>query len=74
MHIEKINKKINNYINNIYQVLGLKLASKFSPEFREVGLTDNDVNEILDIIKSGEIGKIVDVDTEKGEKVEIVIE
>lgn len=54
--------------------IGVKLASKFSPEINEIGLTDNDMEEIFDIIKSGEVGKIVDIDTEKGEKVEIVIE
>lgn len=54
--------------------IGVKLASKFSPEIKEAGLTDKDMEEIFKIIKSGEVGKIVDIDTEKGEKVEIVIE
>lgn len=54
--------------------IGVKLASKFSPEIKESGLTDNDLEEIFKIIKNGEMGTIVDIDTEKGEKVEIVVE
>lgn len=54
--------------------LGVKLASKFSPEFKEAGLTEDDMAEIFDAIKNGEIDKIIDVDSGNGEKVEIVIE
>lgn len=54
--------------------VGVKLASKFSPEFKEAGLTENDMEEIFAAIKNGESGKIIDVDSEDGTKVEIVIE
>lgn len=54
--------------------LGVKLAGKFSPEFKEAGLTENDMEEIFAAIKNGETGKIIDVDSEDGTKVEIVIE
>ena len=70
----KVNIKLPISLISIGANVGIKLATKFSPEFKEVGFTDNDMNEILDIIKSGEVGKIIEVDTEKGEKVEIVIE
>jgi DUF4097 and DUF4098 domain-containing protein YvlB len=54
--------------------LGVKLAGKFSPEFKEAGLSEKDMSEIFDAIKDGATGKIVDVDSKNGEKVEIVIE
>lgn len=54
--------------------IGVKLASKFSPEFKEAGLTEDDMEEIFAAIKSGETGKIVEVDSEDGTKVEVVIE
>lgn len=54
--------------------IGVKLAGKFSPEFKEAGLTENDMEEIFAAIKNGETGKIVDVDSEDGTKVEVVIE
>ncbi len=54
--------------------LGVKLAGKFSPEFKEAGLSEKDMNEIFDAIKNGATGKIVDVDSKNGERVEIVIE
>lgn len=54
--------------------LGVKLASKFSPEIKEAGLSEDDMTEIFDAIKNGETGRIVDIDSAKGDKVEIVIE
>ena len=54
--------------------IGVKLAGKFSPEFKETGLTESDMEEIFTAIKNGETGKIVEVDSEDGTKVEIVIE
>lgn len=54
--------------------IGVKLAGKFSPEFKEAGLTEEDMEEIFAAIKNGEIGKIVEVDSEDGTKVEVIIE
>lgn len=54
--------------------LGVKFASKFSPEFKEIGLTEDHIAEIFDAIKNEETGKIIDVDSGSGEKVEILIE
>lgn len=54
--------------------LGVRLASKFSPEIKEAGLSEDDMTEIFDAIKNGETGRIVDIDSAKGDKVEIVIE
>lgn len=54
--------------------VGLKIANKFSPDLKESGLDENDLNEIYASIKSGTCGKIVDIESDNGEKVEIVIE
>lgn len=54
--------------------IGVKLAEKFSPEFQESGLSQNDLDEILDAIKGGAVGKVVDIETDKGEKVEVIVE
>lgn len=54
--------------------IGVKLAGKFSPEFKEAGLTESDMEEIFAAIKNGETGKIVEVDSEDGTKVEVIIE
>ena len=54
--------------------IGVKLASKFSPEFEASGLSENDMNEIFNAIRNNESGKIIDVESDDGQKVEIVIE
>lgn len=52
---------------------GIKLAEKFSPEFRASGLSKSDIDDILVAVKSGERGKIIDVEKDSGERVEITI-
>lgn len=54
--------------------IGLKFAEKFSPEFKEAGLKEEDINELLAAIQEGEVGNIVEVDSEDGTKVDITIE
>lgn len=50
--------------------VGLKMGTRFSPEIE--GL---DTNELMQMIESGEIGQIVDVQDEKdGEHVEVFLE
>ncbi len=46
----------------------------FVPELKEVNISENDMIELLDAIKEGATGKLVDVESEDGEKVEIVVE
>lgn len=53
--------------------VGVKLATKFSPEFEEAGLNEDDMGEIFDAIKNNETGKIIDIESDDGQKVEIVI-
>lgn len=67
-------KKVNVTLPISLISIGVKLAEKFSPEIKASGLTQDDMDEILNAIKSGATGKIVDIDGENGEKVEIVIE
>lgn len=52
---------------------GIKLAEKFSPEFKASGLSKSDIDDILVAVKSGETGKIIDVEKDTGERVEITI-
>lgn len=54
--------------------IGVKLAEKFSPEFKESGLTQRDLDELYNAIKSGTTGQIINIKNDKGEKVEIIIE
>lgn len=68
------NTKVNVTLPIALINVGIKLASKFSPEFKEAGLSEEDMNEIFTAIKSGATGKIIDVDSEDGTKVEVVIE
>lgn len=68
------NVKVNVTLPTLLINVGIKLASKFSPEFRDAGLTEESVEEILAAIKSGTTGKIVDIDAEDGTKVEVVLE
>ena len=54
--------------------IGLKMAGKFSPELESAGLSDDDIKEILVAIEEGQMGKIIDVNSGDGTKVEVVIE
>jgi len=54
--------------------MGLKFASKLSPEMKEANLNDLDIEEILAAVDSGQIGKIVEVDSNDGTKVEVIVE
>jgi len=54
--------------------IGLKLATKVSPDLKDSGVHEINIQEIAEIIKSGAEGKIVDIESENGEKVEIVVE
>jgi antibiotic biosynthesis monooxygenase (ABM) superfamily enzyme len=50
--------------------VGMRIGAKFAPE-----VEDFDLNEVMDAIKSGTRGKIIEVeDDEDGERVEIYVE
>jgi len=54
--------------------VGMKMSQKFVPELKDAGLDEEDLKEILNAIEDGAQGKIVDIESEDGEKVEIVVE
>ena len=55
--------------------VGLKLGTAFSPELKEAGLKQEDIKEVLEAVKSGAEGKIVDIeDEEHHTKVEVYVE
>ena len=66
--------KVNVTLPISFLSLGIKLATKFSPELKETGLDEEDFKEINTAIKDGAVGKIVEVESEDVEKVEITIE
>lgn len=54
--------------------IGLKFATKMSPELKDSSLESINFTEIAEAIKNGAQGKIVDIESENGEKVEIIVE
>ena len=55
--------------------VGLKLAKKYDPKFKDSGLDNIDLDEILNAIKNGAEGKIVDViDDEEQTKIKVYVE
>ncbi len=68
------NTKVNVTIPISLVNVGLKMANKFSPELKNTGLDEKDFKEIFEAIKDGASGKLVDVESESGEKVEVIVE
>jgi len=54
--------------------IAMKIANKINPEFYKYGISENEISEIFNAIKNGASGKIVDVKSESGEIVEIMVE
>ncbi len=72
---EKDNVKVKVNIPLRLVDIGLKLGTAFSPELKEAGLRQEDIQDILEAIRNGEEGKIVDVeDEESNTKVEVFVE
>ncbi|MCF6463542.1 SHOCT-like domain-containing protein [Clostridium sp. Cult1] len=74
----KGNNKVNVTIPVALIDVGIKIAGKvapnFVPELKESGLNENDINELFEAIKNGASGKLVDIEGEGGEKVEVIVE
>ncbi|MBU5456136.1 hypothetical protein EDD65_10715 [Keratinibaculum paraultunense] len=72
------NTKINVTIPIALIDVGMKMAGKFGPAFvpelKEADINENDLKELFEAIKNGAMGKLVDIESEDGEKVEIVVE
>ncbi|AUB57517.1 hypothetical protein BK008_03785 [Methanobacterium sp. MZ-A1] len=55
--------------------VGLKLAKKYDPKLKDSGLDNINIDEIMDAVKNGAEGKIVDViDEEEQTKVKVYVE
>jgi len=55
--------------------VGLKLAKKYDPKLKDSGLDNINIEEIMDAIKNGAEGKIVDViDEEEQTKIKVYVE
>lgn len=55
--------------------VGLKLAKKFDPKLEQSGLDQIDLDEIIEAVKNGAEGKIVDVEDEENQtRVKIYVE
>jgi hypothetical protein len=69
------NPKVNVNIPISLVEVGLKLAKKFDPKLEESGLEEIDLDEIIEAVKNGAEGKIVDVEDEENQtKVKIYVE
>lgn len=55
--------------------VGLKIAKKYDPKLKESGLDQIDIDEIIEAVKNGAEGNIVDVEDEESKtKVKIYVE
>lgn len=69
----KVKTKVNLPISLVD--IGLKLGAAYSPELKESGLNKIDFKEILEAVKNGAEGKLVEVeDDERQERIEIFVE
>lgn len=68
------NTKVNVNIPIALIDVGLKIASKVSPELKDSDLNGIDFNEIAELVKNGAEGKLIDIESDNGEKVEIIVE
>jgi hypothetical protein len=69
------NPKVNVNIPISLVEVGLKLAKKYDPKLEESGLDQIDLDEILEAVKNGAEGKIVDVEDEETQtRVKIYVE
>lgn len=69
----KVKTKVNLPISLVD--IGLKLGAAYSPELKESGLSKIDFREILEAVKNGAEGKLVEVeDDERQERIEIFVE
>lgn len=70
----KVNVTIPVALIDVGMKIAGKVAPNFVPELKESGLDEMDLKEIFEAIKDGASGKLVDIESENGEKVEIIVE
>ncbi len=67
--------KVNVNIPLSLASIGLKLAKKFDPKLKESGLDQINIEEIINEVKKGAAGKIVDVEDEENQtRVKVYVE
>lgn len=67
--------KVNVKIPIAFVDVGLKLAKKFDPKLKDSGLDKINFKEIIEAVKDGAEGKIVDVDDEESQtRVKVYVE
>jgi hypothetical protein len=55
--------------------VGLKLAKAYDPKLKDSGIDQIDIEEVIDAVKNGAEGKIVDVEDEENQtKVRVYVE
>ncbi|MCF6466142.1 SHOCT-like domain-containing protein [Clostridium sp. Cult2] len=70
----KVNVTIPVALIDVGMKIAGKVAPNFVPELKESGLDEMDLKEVFEAIKDGASGKLVDIESENGEKVEIIVE
>lgn len=70
----KVNVTIPVSLIDVGMKIAGKVAPNFVPELKESGLDELDLKEVFEAIRDGASGKLVDVESENGEKVEIIVE
>ncbi len=69
----KVKTKVNLPISLVD--IGLKLGAAYAPQMKESGLDQLDIKSIMEAVKSGAEGKLVEVeDEERQEKIEVYVE
>ena len=68
------NTKVNVNIPLSLVDVGIKLATAYSPELKNSNIEKFDLKQIADEIKNGAEGKIVDIESDNGERVEVIVE
>lgn len=70
----KVNVTVPIALIDVSMRMAGKFGPAFVPELKEAGMTENDFMELFNAIKDGAMGKLVDIESEDGEKVEIIVE
>lgn len=69
----KVKTKVNLPISLVD--IGLKMGAAYAPQMKDSGLDKIDIRAVMEAVKNGAEGKIVEVeDDEKQEKIEIYVE
>ena len=78
LKIRVMDKDDNQVVNLAFPLsiisVGFKFISQLSPEITSSGLSEKDLDNVFEAVKNGITGKILDINSDDGSKIEIVIE